>query len=136
MVIALLGVLATLILFSVRNISPNTRDSRRKQDLDQIRNALEIYYTDNEAYPPAITFGASLEDQSGKVYMQKIPIDPKPTGYNYVYDADGSLQSYTLYACIEDVEARENYTEITDVGLNCGASCDSHCWLSIESPGK
>ena len=136
MVIALLGVLATLILFSVRNISPNTRDSRRKQDLDQIRNALEIYYTDNESYPGSIQFGGTLNDSSGKIYMQKIPLDPKPTGYNYVYDVDDARQSYILYACIEDPESRDDYTEITDVGIDCGTLCDSHCWLPVESPGK
>ena len=136
MVIALLGVLATLILFSVRNISPHTRDSRRKQDLDQIRNSLEMYYTDNESYPGGIVFGDSLKDSSGKVYMQKVPLDPKPSGYNYVYDVDDSRQSYTLYACIEDPESRDDYTEITDEGINCGTSCNNHCWLPIESPGK
>ena len=134
MVIAILGVLATMVMFSVRNISPHTRDSRRRQDLDQIKNALEIYYTDHEGYPADITFGSALTAQDvDKTYMQKIPLDPAPTSYNYVYVAGEDEQSYTLYACIEDLESREGLTEIEQ---DCGDGCSNVCWYSVNSPGQ
>ncbi|MCJ7740543.1 prepilin-type N-terminal cleavage/methylation domain-containing protein, partial [Candidatus Microgenomates bacterium] len=51
------------------------RDSRRKQDLESVAKALEIYYNDKKAYPTALpAFGETFvnSDNSAVIYMPKL----------------------------------------------------------------
>lgn len=68
-------------------------DSKRKADLSMIRAALEIYRTENETYPSA------LSDLQGE-YLSTIPQDPD-TNSVYTYTRLGS-NSYTLSATLSD----------------------------------
>lgn len=85
------------------------RDSRRKQDLDSIGKALELYYADNKAYPTSFPGGGTPfvhPDNSSVIYMQKIPADPAYPNATYCYPtpdsgiADGIY--YKLYANLEN----------------------------------
>lgn len=82
------------------------RDSRRKQDLQSITRALEMYYNDNRSYPNptvASTWGQSMQNPNNTtiIYMQKIPSDPAYPEYSYCYDSDGTY--YKLYAHLENI---------------------------------
>jgi type II secretion system protein G len=50
-VIAIIGLLASIVLVSLNSSRIKARDARRNADLRQIRNALELYMQDNNAYP-------------------------------------------------------------------------------------
>lgn len=79
------------------------RDSRRKQDLQSVAKALELYYADSKAYPTALpSWGASFANQSNTavIYMQKLPADPAYPAATYCYTSTGSL--YKLYANLEN----------------------------------
>jgi len=122
LVIAILGILATLITGNFLTSLKKGRDARRKIDIEQIQKSLEMYYEDKRAYPATITFGANLNDPiSGKVYMQKIPNDPI-TNNNYVYtiDPDGVGNYYKLYSCLEN-------TQDTGAGVNQAGYVDTDC---------
>jgi len=58
-VMAILGVLVTLIGTAFRTAQARGRDVQRKSDLKQIANALELFFNDYGFYPP------------GDVLMQK-----------------------------------------------------------------
>jgi len=103
-VIVILGMLAALISGNFFTSLEKGRDARRKGDLEQVKRALEMYYEDKREYPLASEFSAltPLKDpDSTKIYMQKIPADPK-SGASYGYEVDVDRAYFRLYACLEN----------------------------------
>jgi type II secretion system protein G len=102
-VIAIIGVLATLIMANFLGVRNRARDATRKSDLKQIQLALETYRADQGSYPiaPLPACGSPLTS-GATTYMQKIPCDPLNTGQQiYRYTAAGT--TYTLVTCLENV---------------------------------
>ena len=50
-VISIIGLLSSVVLASLNQARIKARDSQRKQDIIQVRNALELYYADHKSYP-------------------------------------------------------------------------------------
>lgn len=106
-VMALMAILATAIWGNFFTSLTKGRDSRRKQDLDAVSKAVELYYNDAKAYPlPALIqwgFAFSNENNSSVIYMQKLPQDPGyPTSESYCYISDGTY--YKMYANLENTD--------------------------------
>ncbi len=121
-VIAIIGVLATILLANFIGVRQRSRDAQRKADLRQIQGAIELYKADQGVYPPmplysincgsyAVSSYSSIKGGTPSItYMEKIPCDPNPSIYigafstlngNYYYRLDvGSI--YYLDACIEN----------------------------------
>jgi general secretion pathway protein G len=120
-VIVILGTLAALISGNFFTSLKKGRDAKRKADLGQIQKALEMYYEDKRQYPFSISFGSSLSDSvTGKIYMQKIPNDPKAGNYGYESSADGSY--YKLYSCLENDQQILPY--VSEPGsFTCSQNC-------------
>lgn len=139
-VIAMLGILATIIFGSYLSSLKKGRDSRRKQDLEQVSRALELYYSEQGRYPEEseVTFGQKLDnpnsDDDDIFYMKQLPVDPMES-YQYDYVVDSSdYQSYQLYSCLEnDDDLDYNLNEFN--GTNCGTNC-SPCHYGIASPNS
>ena len=108
-VVAIIGLLSTLAVVALGSARVKARDSKRLADLKQLQTALELYYTDQNAYPAgsAVTLGAgaySCLNASGwqntgcaSAYMGSVPKGPNSD--NYVYTAASS--SYTVTAALE-----------------------------------
>ena len=107
-VIAIIGLLSTLAVVALSSARTKARDSKRLSDLKQVQTALELYYTDQNAYPveaQAITLGnaqnACLNSDGfgaagcANPYMGLVPADPLAAqAYSYL-SADGSTYSIT-----------------------------------------
>ena len=108
-VIAILGVLTTMMTGNFLTSIRRSRDAQRKNDLSTIQRALEMYYEDNKTYPIVtgtnagdVNFGASFchPDEPPslgcdiKTYMQKMPNDPNP-GKTYFYSTT-STNNYAI----------------------------------------
>ncbi|MDO8565102.1 MAG: prepilin-type N-terminal cleavage/methylation domain-containing protein [bacterium] len=78
MVVALISLLSSLIATSVFSSRIKANDARRMSDLEQVRNALELFHSDNGYYPPS---GCGWDC----------------TGYNYSYIASGPTSWNTFY---------------------------------------
>ena len=50
-VIAIIGILASIIIVNVSTAMKRGRDARRKEDMETLRTALEMYYEKNLEYP-------------------------------------------------------------------------------------
>lgn len=138
-VVAIIGILAALLTTNFVAIRERARDAQRKSDLRQMQSALELYRSDNGAYPSTsgtytlpigvISGDGSCPDagsftSNGTTYMQKIPCDPlNDTSYfntgNYYYSSNGT--TYTLGACIENTnDTDQNVTATAPTG---GTGC-------------
>lgn len=128
-VMALIAILASALWGNFFTSLTKSRDSRRKQDLDAITKALELYYTDNKSYPlpTVIVWGSALKNSNDStvVYMQKLPSDPTYPAINYCYDSDGT--SFKLYANLENTNDSKIIPTVTcaptpGVNFNYGIS--------------
>ena len=52
-VIAIIGLLSSVILASLNGARKKSRDARRISDIKQLQVALELYYSEHNAYPAA-----------------------------------------------------------------------------------
>jgi prepilin-type N-terminal cleavage/methylation domain-containing protein len=78
-VIAIIGVLSSIVMVNVNTARAKARDTQRISDMGQLRIALELYYDSNGTYPPG---NGSLGALSILVptYIAKLPNDPLNTG--------------------------------------------------------
>jgi len=122
-VIAIIGLLSTLAVVALGQARVKARDSKRLSDLKQIQTALELYYTDNSAYPAgsAVTLGstnyACLNADGFAVsgctspYMGLVPADPGSNAYTYT----SASSSYTITAQLEG--EMSGFNEDTGISL-------------------
>jgi prepilin-type N-terminal cleavage/methylation domain-containing protein len=54
-VISILGVLAAMIVNNLNDSRARARDARKKQNLNQMKTALRLYYNDFQVYPAAFS---------------------------------------------------------------------------------
>lgn len=126
-VIAILGILATIGLTSFRASQIKSRDAKRKSDLEQVQRALEIYMNDVGHYPNSTTeggiidsflWGAEFSDAKGTMYMKELPKDSNSSS-EYCYKSvavPAVATSYKLYAKLE------NSQDPACLGGNCATA--------------
>src|SRR3989344_4336268 len=97
-VIAIIGLLSTLAVVALSSAREKARDAKRLGDLKQIQTALELYYSENTAYPiqaGGVVLGsanyACLNAAAGftttacaDAFMTIVPVDPVST-QDYTY---------------------------------------------------
>jgi len=124
-VTTIISLLAGTGLVSYSSFTKNSRDARRKADLEQIRAALEMYRSNMATYPiPAggygLPFGTGALTDGTNTYLQKIPQDPKsPQTYYY-----GSTDGYTLGA---KLEGSSTSTSCGDCETTAGSQPCNYC---------
>jgi len=120
-VIAIISLLSSVVLASLSGARESARDTRRLQDMRQVRQALEMYYNDNGQYPS--TGGTNnwrgTETSNSSVncygnhgdnaipglapdYMQAVPKDPNPKSNNcYLYTSNGTDYKFLIHRTME-----------------------------------
>lgn len=99
--ITVIAVVTTLPIVAFSGLQKNGRDTRRKQDLDDLNTAVIRYKNDTGAYP----IGTDLTLLREQGYLQNIPSDPLENNpsYQYIYEStDGT--KYLLYGRLEEQE--------------------------------
>lgn len=96
-VITLIGLIAAGISASYSQFLKQSRDARRKADVENVRAALEMYRSNNTAgyYPEAL-----LTLVGPTVYIKETPKDPK-CKTEYLYSCTSPCANYTLRATLE-----------------------------------
>ena len=147
-VIAIIGLLASVVLVALNGARSKARDAKRKSDLVEIQEALELYYnSNNDQYP--VSTGATSPNNSWSnsndaswntltaalsPYISKLPHDPKedPSGYpgtgnfSYAYYSDPTgfygcqNQEYILAGELENAPATLPPVFISCNGSNVG----------------
>ncbi len=109
-VATIMVVLMTVGLVSYRHASRNSRNAKRKTDLESVRQALVMYYNEEDSYPAGnydpidSAFITIIEDYLSVDAVE----DPRPQTYNYTYDSsDGS--TFEICAQLETEAGSEEY---------------------------
>ncbi len=141
-VIAIIGMLSSIVLASMNSARVKARDAKRLSDMHNIRQALELYYSDNNAYPTSDLDGCGGWDignkdyqlLNGKLdgYIPKVPNDVKATGnctgYRYYrysagnYGCDASKGAYYVLGVV-DMESSSRPHKYSP-----GWSCPNRNW--------
>lgn len=109
-VMALMALLAIVGLTNYQTSLKNGRDNRRKLDLKSVSSALQIYYSDNSAYPVQANYG-SIPNALVPNYLKTMTADPKFTGDDgYQYKSTSNGQCYCLSAKLERSVNNKNET--------------------------
>lgn len=98
---SIIGIFSSLLLANFVGVRQRTRDGVRKADLRQIQSALELFRSDQAAYPASIPACGSSLVLGRTVYMRKIPCDPS-TATSYTYSSPSGNTTYSIFACLEN----------------------------------
>lgn len=99
-VVAIVGILASVVLVGLGPVQKRGRDARRISDLRQAQTGLELYYNKNGSYPASSDWATLTNTlKSAGIGVSNIPKDPS-AGKTYMYVSNGS--SYVVGATLED----------------------------------
>lgn len=116
LVVSTIIVLLTSVAFvSYNQLNKESRNSRRKTDLEQIRSALEMYRSNNDQYPDNLNLLTGPT-----VYLSNIPSDPKSPTYRYNYLKISNVD-YIIGAYLEGASSSCSTT------INCGSANCNYC---------
>ena len=152
-VMAILGVLVTLVAGGYRTAQLRGNDAQRKADLKEVANALELFYSDYGKYPDAsgtqiaaCSYNANTQTGSAcswgtgeftdnkTIYFKELPEDPS-SSYYYVYRVvpDSSNQKFQLFARMEnprDPDCLGGDCSTSPLSISCG---DQVCNFAVTS---
>lgn len=123
-VIAIIGILSGLLFTNFSGARERARDSKRKTDLTQIKNALQLYYNDYGKFPSSgtgntiagcgaagdsvcnwtsgTTAGSAFSaGNPANIYMGVLPGDPQSPTIQYAYATDVTVD-YKITATLEN----------------------------------
>ena len=153
-VLAVIGILTTIVVGGFRRTQRRGRDVQRKSDLKQMARAMEIYLSDYGNYPPSAANGrimgcpaettacewssGEFRDATGNIYFKNLPADPL-SNQSYFYRAFDSNQKYQIFARLEnpkDQDCLGGNCSPDPVFLPSGVSCESSdvCNFAVYSP--
>lgn len=124
--LSIIAVLTAIGIASFSTASKQSRDTKRKSDLQQIRAALEMYRSDNGNYPSAgsgswVEVTAGLTTPLVSTYISDVPADPL-SGQSYYYMATnpsgGAYYGFCLSGQLESEDPNDTCTAYT--GQNFG----------------
>ncbi len=100
-VVALVGIMATIALPSFKHSTQKAREAVLREDLWVMRDVIDQFYTDHARYP------ASLDEIAELGYMRAVPIDP----------ITGSRDTWEVSYEALDEEADEDSPELEEPGV-------------------
>lgn len=131
-IMAIIGLLFSIILAYLNNARTKARDARRLADLKEFTLALSVFFDDNQRYPTIAEGLNQLSSESvpncnGQPCMPGVPKDPDGTSY-YYYQCGPAF--YHIGANLEDqnnLALNGDFNLVSDLPLACSAT-------TIDSP--
>lgn len=118
-VVAIIGLLATLAIISLTSAQSKARDTKRISDIKSLQSAVEMYYNDNNAYPVPTTW-ALLESGLANQLNGALPAPPGGgvTNDSYTYGWVAGGTGYCLATTLEkDNQILDQDSDTTSCGL-------------------
>lgn len=120
-----ISIIATLIALLVPNLMgarERAKDSQIKQDLVSIKNALRMYYNDNQSYPTGGSFGTPVtNDTISSLILNYLP-SAENIGFTYYYAGVGD--SFFVWAPVTATNTVEINSSFSNCGIGLGSTTD------------
>lgn len=154
-VMAILGILVTLVAGGFRSAQLRGRDAQRKSDLKQISHSLELFYSDYGKYPSDSTgaisacpydpvagggtvcnWGSSEFTDGKTTYFKAVPKDPNSSQkYFYRLVSGSANKKFQIFARLENTQ------DPACLGGNCAnptvpvpaGACGGNCNFAVTS---
>jgi len=148
--LVVIGIISMLVAIAIPNfLSARQRasDSKKKEEMRELKNALRLYYNDFNTYPASFTQAGKVNyikgcygvDGDGKsncpcsagvdfatgaacdaVYMKKFPSDLGTTTYYYQADAGNDF-------CLRTILDNKSDGDIVTSQAHCATACGANC---------
>lgn len=114
-VVAIVGILASVVLVSLNTTRVNARDTARVATIKEVQKALELYFSDTGYYPvQAIPANISvLSTALVPTYISEISYEMTGVSEPMYYRPAGQPTSYLIYV------SKEKQTQETPVSYGC-----------------
>jgi type II secretion system protein G len=129
-VVAIISILTGLVGSNYLTSRARARDAERKNSIQQVQSALEMYMNDNGQYPATMAttgngrirpfrwgleaFTNSENGHPETVYMSILPGDPTGGAYQFHYEVNDVLTKYRVCGILENDQDADIQTEYTD----------------------
>jgi prepilin-type N-terminal cleavage/methylation domain-containing protein len=115
-VIAIIGVLVALLLANMVGIRGRAADAKIKNDLNQLKTALRLYYNDYQAYPAPASIPTSGDFAVGDtLYMRDIASVRAHPGF--AYNSTSPFESFTARARLDNAADQDLVTSRQRCGV-------------------
>lgn len=144
-VVAIMSILTIITVSQFDNAKKKGRDVQRKADLSSLSKALQLYYTDYEAFPlatvgggislPGATWGGTFQDATGYVYMKVLPKENVSSNPPYCYKTTADGKKFALFAKLEntaDTECSNNKRNPTDATNTYSCNTNTYCYATFS----
>lgn len=139
---SILELLTTILIISLLTVSSylvipklikKAYDSRRKTDLDKIKNVLEIYYNNGYRYPDELPACGQPLTYGNQILLPSFPCDPITHQPYYYQTKKINSQSFRVYTIL----ANSDDPSISRVGCQggCGSDCVYNYGISSSNIG-
>ena len=119
--ITLISILVIISYLVFPKLINKAIDSRRKTDLNKIKNVLEMYYNYENRYPDELPECGQPLSFGNQVLLPSFPCDPV-TGQPYYYQTKKiNSQSFWIYTLLSD------WGDPSVVQVGCQGGCGSDC---------
>ena len=121
-VVAVVGILASLVLVGLAPVQRQGRDARRISDLRQVQTGLELYFVRNGEYPDTQSWTELMDTLvNAGIGISNVPQDPSPSK---TYQYASNFTSYVLAAELEEVSNNRLNDDVdgTILGIDCGVA--------------
>jgi general secretion pathway protein G len=116
-VMAIMGVLISIAAPNLKQAVIRAREAVLREDLFQIREAIDQYYADNGKYPSALSDLINAQEKS-KSYLRVIPKDPFTTAEDWITVALESSGESSGEAGIFDVHSASPLVALDGTAYN------------------
>lgn len=126
-----MAILIAIGIASYSTVNKQSRDTKRKSDIEQLRSAIEMYRAESGFYPPSGNGNwVNVRDATSGLavllepdYIALVPTDPKST-LTYQYKATnvsgGNYYGYCISAQLESENPTDTCTATLPTGHNYG----------------
>lgn len=126
-----MAILIAIGIASYSTVNKQSRDTKRKSDIEQLRSAIEMYRAERGFYPPSGS-GNWIDAQDATDgltvsivpnYISVVPTDPKLTQtyqYKATNVAGGNYYGYCISTQLESEDPADTCTDTLPTGHNYG----------------
>jgi type II secretion system protein G len=129
-VISIIAVILGLVMPNLMGVRGRARDVKMKNDMQEVRNALRMYYNDFQSYPAAsgVQIASDKCDSTDfsmmlngvcTVYMKKLPLQMSQGMMSYYVSGDND---FCLAAAVEN----QGDSDIDQSQSRCTTACAGH----------